>query len=79
MSLTGRSESFESSGIVRAVCLPNQEGCLAVQGDGSNGGIECTRRLNSTSRVLATQRGLQRMLRTTCIAQENEPEGLVSL
>ena len=23
MSLTGRSESFESSGIVRAVCLPS--------------------------------------------------------
>ena len=37
MSLTGRSESFKSSRIVRAVCLPNQEGCLAVQGDESSG------------------------------------------
>ena len=37
LSLTGCSDSFKSSGIVRAVCLPNQEGCLAVQGDESNG------------------------------------------
>ena len=79
MSLTGRSESFESSGIVRAVCLPNQEGCLAVQGDESSG--EWSAHADSTVRREPWQlKGIfQGMLRTTCIAQENEPEGLVSL